>query len=238
MLYSEKKSQEKGFLILFFTIGLLEVVAEYFNNFLIMYILKPLLMPIMMLMYWVVSKERNIYFLLALFFVLIANILFVSRTFNSAVVASIFFFIYRGIVIYLVVKDQPIKKKLPVIIGTLPFFTAFGYLTFLTKNELGQGIYIYLVQVLFLSFLGGVALSNYMIKECKKNFWLLINAVFFAIIQFLLVLKLFYLSIAIFPSVCMFLYLFAQFALYKYMLEREKEIINSEDCSFLIDEIE
>ncbi|QYS90821.1 hypothetical protein JJC04_12825 [Flavobacterium covae] len=51
-------------------------------------------------------------------------------------------------------------------------------------------------------------------------------------------LKLFYLSIAIFPSVCMFLYLFAQFALYKYMLEREKEIINSEDCSFLIDEIE
>ncbi|OWP76172.1 hypothetical protein [Flavobacterium oreochromis] len=147
MLYSEKKSQEKVFLILFFIIGLLEVVAEYFNQVLLIYILKPLLMPIMMLMYWKVSKERNIYFLLALFFVLIANILFVSRTFSSAVIASIFFFIYRGIVICLVIQDEPIKKKLPVVIGSLPFFTAFGYLTFLTKNELGKGIYIYLIQV-------------------------------------------------------------------------------------------
>ncbi|QYS86276.1 hypothetical protein JJC03_15310 [Flavobacterium oreochromis] len=108
-------------MILFFIIGLLEVVAEYFNQVLLIYILKPLLMPIMMLMYWKVSKERNIYFLLALFFVLIANILFVSRTFSSAVIASIFFFIYRGIVICLVIQDEPIKKKLPVVIGSLPF---------------------------------------------------------------------------------------------------------------------
>ncbi|MET2995750.1 hypothetical protein HUE46_13280 [Flavobacterium columnare] len=226
-------------MILFFIIGLFEVVAEYFNEILMMYILKPLLMPIMMLMYWKVSSKRNIYFLLALFFVLIANILFVSKNFNSAIIASIFFFIYRGIVIYLVIQDEPIQKKLPVVVGTLPFFTAFAYLTFLTKNELGKGIYIYLIQVLFLSFLGGLALSNYMIKGCKKNFWLLINAVFFAIIQFVLVLKLFYVSIAIFSSISMFLYLFAQFALYRYMLEREKEISNFEDCdSFLIEDIE
>ncbi|POR20271.1 hypothetical protein BWK58_14115, partial [Flavobacterium columnare] len=234
-LYSEKKSQEKVFLILFFIIGLLEVVAEYFNQVLLIYILKPLLMPIMMLMYWKVSKERNIYFLLALFFVLIANILFVSRTFSSAVIASIFFFIYRGIVICLVIQDEPIKKKLPVVIGSLPFFTAFGYLTFLTKNELGKGIYIYLIQVIFLSFLGGLALSNYMIEGCKKNFWLLINAVFFAIIQFILVLKLFYISISFFPSISMFLYLFAQFGLYKYMLEREKKNCKPKDYSFLDD---
>ncbi|MFK7049289.1 lysoplasmalogenase family protein [Flavobacterium columnare] len=237
MLHSEKQSQEKGFLILFFIIGLFEVIAEYFNQILMIYILKPLLMPIMMFMYWKVSYERNIYFLLSLFFLLIANILFVSRTFNSAVIASVFFFIYRGLVIYLVIQDQPIKKKLPVVIGSLPFFTAFGYLTFLTKNELDKGIYIYLIQVLFLSFLGGLALSNYMINECRKNFWLLINAVFFAIIQFLLVLKLFYLSTVIFPAISMLLYLFAQFALYKYMLEREKGCNESKDY-FLLDDVE
>ncbi|OWP83138.1 hypothetical protein BWK59_12130 [Flavobacterium davisii] len=237
MLHSEKQSQEKGFLILFFIIGLFEVIAEYFNQILMIYILKPLLMPIMMFMYWKVSYERNIYFLLSLFFLLIANILFVSRTFNSAVIASVFFFIYRGLVIYLVIQDQPIKKKLPVVIGSLPFFTAFGYLTFLTKNELDKGIYIYLIQVLFLSFLGGLALSNYMINECRKNFWLLTNAVFFAIIQFLLVLKFFYLSTVIFPAISMLLYLFAQFALYKYMLEREKGCNESKDY-FLLDDVE
>lgn len=88
-------------------------------------------------------------------------------------------------------------------------------------NELENGLYIYLVQVLFLSFLGGISLSNYMMEESKKNFWLLLSIVLFAFIQFILVLKLFYLSVIIFQPISMAFFVIAQFALYKYMLLSE-----------------
>ncbi|QYS88902.1 hypothetical protein [Flavobacterium davisii] len=44
-------------------------------------------------------------------------------------------------------------------------------------------------------------------------------------------------STVIFPAISMLLYLFAQFALYKYMLEREKGCNESKDY-FLLDDVE
>ena len=93
-------------------------------------------------------------------------------------------------------------------------------------NELGDGFLIYIIQVLFMSFLGGFALSNYMIEESKMNYWLLLNSILFAVIQFIIVLKLFYVSMLIFQPISMILYVFAQYALYKFMILAEnKELL-------------
>lgn len=188
-----------------------------------MYGLKPLLMPLLTLSYWLHSKEKNQYFVFALFFALLANIFFISKDFNSIVIASVFSIIYRGLIIYIVLKKVKINSFLPVFLGSVPFGALFVYLTFLTMNELGNGLYIYLVQVLFLSFLGGISLSNYMMEESKKNFWLLLSIVLFAFIQFILVLKLFYLSVIIFQPISMAFFVAAQFALYKFMLLSERK---------------
>lgn len=190
-----------------------------------MYVLKPLLVPILALLYWLKSKERNGYFLFSLFFVLLANIFFISKDFYSIVIASVFLITYRGLIIYVVMKKVIINSFLPVFLGSIPFGALFIYLTFLTMNELGNGLYIYFVQVLFLSFLGGIALSNYMIEESKKNFWLLVHVVLFAFIQFILVLKLYYLSISIFQPMSMGFYIIAQFGIYKFMLLSEEKSI-------------
>jgi len=178
-------------------------------------------MPVLTLSYWLHAKEKNQYFVLALFFALLANIFFISKDFNSIVIASVFSIIYRGLIIYIVLKQVKINNFLPVFLGSIPFGALFIYLTFLTMNELENGFYIYLVQVLFLSFLGGISLSNYMMEESKKNFWLLLSIVLFAFIQFILVLKLFYLSVIIFQPISMAFFVIAQFALYKYMLLSE-----------------
>ena len=95
-------------------------------------------------------------------------------------------------------------------------------------DELGEGFGLYIIQVLFMSFLGGFALSNYMIEENKMNYWLLINSILFAVIQFIIVLKLFYVSMVIFQPISMILYVFAQYALYKFMIlaESNKELLD------------
>lgn len=208
--------------LLYFGVGFLEIMAEFQDNIILIYILKPLLIPILAFIYWIRSKQRNNYFFAALFFVFLANIFFISKDFNSIVIASMFSIVNRCLVIYLVLKHVEIKNFLPVFLGSIPFGAAFVYLAFLTMNNLGGGIYIYIIQVLLLVFLGGIALSNYMIEENKKNFWLLLNVVLFAIIQFILVLKLFYLSINIFQPISMLFYVTAQYALYKFMLLSEE----------------
>lgn len=214
-------SKENLLLFLYFGIGFFEIIAEYYNNTTLMYVLKPLLVPILALLYWIKSKEKNIHFLFSLFFVLLANIFFISKDFYSIVIASVFLITYRGLIIYVVMKRVIINSFLPVFLGSIPFGVLFGYLTFLTMNELGKGLFIYFVQVLFLSFLGGLSLSNYMIEESKKNFWLLVHVVLFAFIQFILVLKLYYLSIIIFQPISMLFYIIAQFGIYKFMLLSE-----------------
>jgi len=221
-----KKFYIAGLLTLYFTIGFFETIAELYNDILLMYVLKPLLIPILALVYWIKSKEKNTYYFMALFFIFLANIFFISKDFNSIIIASVFFIAHRGLIIYIVINKVKIKSFLPVFLGTIPFVAVFFYLTFLTMNELGKGLPIYIIQVLFLSFLGGFALSNYMIEDSKRNYWLLVNTVLFAIIQFVLVLKLYYLSITIFQPLSMVFYVIAQYAFYKFMILTEKKKYN------------
>lgn len=217
------KAEEKLLLLLFFSVSSAEVLAEFFNETTYLYIFKPFIIPLLTLVYWKTSKQRNLYFLVAMFFALLSNVLFISKDMSSIILASIFFLFHRGIVIYLVLKNVRIKRFLPVFLGSIPFLSVFTYLTFITINELGDGFLIYIIQVLFMSFVGGFAVSNYMIEENKMNYWLLINSVLFAVIQFIIVLKLFYVSILIFQPISMILYVFAQYALYKFMILAENE---------------
>ena len=216
------KAEEKLLLVLFFSISFAEVLAEFFDEINFVVVFKPCIIPLLTLVYWKTSTERNGYFLISMFFALLANLFFISKDFSSIMLGSAFFLLHRGLVIYLVLKNVRIKRFLPVFLGSIPFLSLFAYLTLITMNELGDGFLIYIIQVVFMSFVGGFAVSNYMIEENKMNYWLLINSVLFAIIQFIIVLKLFYVSVLIFQPISMILYVFAQYALYKFMILAEK----------------
>lgn len=90
-LNNKIKLEEKALLILFFGIGILEIVAEFYNEIIMVYLLKPLLIPILIFIYWRVSNKRNSYFIVSLVFVLLANILFISKEYNALMIGSFFF---------------------------------------------------------------------------------------------------------------------------------------------------
>jgi hypothetical protein len=209
-------------ILMFFVVVLAEVIAELFEYTVFIYILKPLLSPLLITIYWKSSKTRNNYFIAALFFVLIANVFFISKEFSSALLGSIFFMIYRILIIYIVIKIIRVKNYLPIVLGSIPFLILFLYVTSLTIDELGDGFYIYIMQIIFMSFLGGFSLANYIIKNNKMNYWLLISSVLFTLIQFVLIIRMYYISMSIFQPIAMLLYAFAQFSLYKFMILSEE----------------
>jgi hypothetical protein len=218
----DNKLQYKIIMVLFFLVSTLEVIAEFVNNTCAIYILKPLILPFLMLLYWKTSSKKGVIFIIALVFGLIANIFYVSKTFNSIMTASIFYMMYRFIVIYLVLKVVHVKNYLPVFLGSIPFMIVFLYLTSLVSDDLGDTLYIYLAQIISMSFLGGFSVANYMVDDKRMNYWLLMSCILFTIIQFVLILKIYYITIYIFQPLAMILFVFAQYSLYKFVIMSEE----------------
>jgi hypothetical protein len=218
-----KSTNEVNVLILlFFVVTLAEVIAEFFSFPSFIYLLKPLICPILIVIYWKSSVEKNNYFILALIFGFTANIFFIAKDFSSILLGSLFFMFYRILIIYLVIKIVKVKNYLPVFLGIIPFAIVFLYVTSLTIDMIRDGFYIYIMQVLLMSFLGGFSLANYIIDNNKMNFWLLLSSILFTLIQFIITLKLYYINMFIFQPIAMLFYAIAQFSLYKFMILSEK----------------
>jgi hypothetical protein len=218
-----KSTNEVNVLILlFFVVTLAEVMAEFFCFPSFIYLLKPLICPILIVIYLKSSVEKNNYFILALVFGFMANIFFIAKDFSSILLGSLFFMFYRILIIYLVIKIVRMKNYLPVFLGSIPFVIIFLYVTSLTIDELGKGLYIYIMQIIFISFLSGFSLANYIIDNNKTNFWLLISCILFTFIQFIIILKMYYINMFIFQPIAMLFYAVAQFSLYKFMIFSEK----------------
>ncbi len=217
---------------LFFLVSLSEAIAEFFEYRSFIFIFKMLLMPILMLLYWTTSSIRNPYYLIALFFAFIANILFIyNEDFDFIIFGATTFLVYRIITIYLIMRFIKIKSYFPVIIGSLPFLFIYFYLICLTLDELGDGLFVYIIQSMFMSFLGGLSVGVYMINDNRKNYWLLISTLLFTVNQILLVIKLFYLSVITFQPISMALYCFAQYGFYKFMILSEEKRLNKNSSS-------
>ncbi len=221
----------------FFIISIIEIIAEYDANKVLIWLTKPLILPLLTLYYLKRSKRINIPFIVALLFNWIANIIFIQNTFQLIVLGVFFFLIYRVLIIYIIVNKVNMPNSIPLIIGSLPFIFIYLSVTFFTYNTLGENVYLFLIQGVFTIFLGGFSLGNYIMVSNKSNTLLFLSTILMTFNQFIFLMKFYYGEANLFQAVAMLLFVFGQFLLTKYMLHTEKkkykyEIANSltENC--------
>ncbi len=208
-----------GILILFyFLIGGISVLSEYMQDHFLTYISKPFLMPILFYLYYLNSEKRNNAFVLALFFNWIANIAFVAATKDTVYFGSLFFLLYRVMVVYMLVERIAFPRIIPFLIGCIPFFFIYITVTSLVNAEIENGIYLFWVNGIFMIFLGGFTLANYILNNNKVNTLLLISTLLFTFIQFLVTINLYYLTLPLFQPISLAMFVVAQFLLYKSVL--------------------
>jgi uncharacterized membrane protein YhhN len=218
-----KKSAVDTLTVLYFAIAAVEIIAEYFKNYTFIYGTKPLIIPILALLYIRKSKSVNYFYLAALFFSWAANIFFVSQDFQFIVVGAVLFFIYRSLAIYVILKHIKLPSLFPTIVGCVPFVFIYMYLVNLTYDTIGHGLVIFIIQCVLISFLGGISVGNYVLRSNKANTLLLISTLFFAVTQFIFVIRLYYVSINIFQPLAMLLFTMAQYLYYKFLILAEKK---------------
>ncbi|NUY82256.1 hypothetical protein HUK80_15230 [Flavobacterium sp. MAH-1] len=212
----------KFFIVAYCCLSAVEIAAEYFYDLPLIWATKPFMNPLLVLMYWFSSRKVNFVFLLALAFSWVANLFFITRSLDSVAMGAYLFLGYRVLIIYVVLRIIRFPGWIPVFLGSLPFVFIYLYVINVSHDAIGDGLYMFIMQGLFISFLGGLSVGNYILQSEAKSTLLLISTMMFAFTQFLFVIRLYYLNLNIFQPLSMTLYALGQFILCKFVLMAER----------------
>lgn len=208
--------------LLYFSVAFVEILAEYFHWPSMIWCTKPLLMPLLALLYAVTSDKRSVLFLLALAFTWGGNLFFISSDFDSIIAGVVLFTAYRALCIVIVLRQVRLPGVLPLLIGALPFLFLYLFVVNMTYDELQEGLWLFLLQGVFMVIYGGLSLGSYAFNPNKTNTYLIIGTLLFTFTQFLFVIKLFFVQTDVFQPLSMALYVAAQYLFYKFMRAYEK----------------
>jgi hypothetical protein len=208
----------------YFLVAMGEIISELFFYTPLIVVFKPLMPLVLIALYWVSSERRNPLFFLAMLLSSITNILFIPNNPSTLFFAIIVFMIHRIVVLVLIFKLVRVKDNIPVAIGTVPFLLVFFYM--LASSDVPDNSFVLMIiQNILISIFGGIAVSNYMMNDDKKNSWLLICGMLFVALQFIVFVEKYYLigfSPEILRPIAMGLNAFAFFTFYEFVMAMEK----------------
>jgi hypothetical protein len=206
---------------IYFALTALLVICELFNYKQILLIFKPMLIPLLIVLYFLTSSKKNVMYILALAFALLSNIFFLSDAPIYLVYGIIAFMAYRILSIIVVVRLVDKILWLPFIIATLPFLFIFSCLINLTLTSDMPSFYPTIINGLLIAALAGIALSNYVMNDNKANSWLAISTLLFIVLVFLFMIQNYYLANIAFKPMSAFIFAFAHYTFYKFVIEAE-----------------
>ncbi|RAR49047.1 hypothetical protein [Flavobacterium lacus] len=209
---------------IYLVVVLLLVFVVFFDFKTIEFILKSISIPVLLLLYVITSVRKNKLYLFALFSAAVSNILFISTDSDWLNYGLFAFLIYRIITIILVIKASTKLSFFTVGIGSVFFLFPLLYFIVLTQDSLGQSFLVAIINVVLVSILGGLSLSNYLMEEGFKHTWLLISTFLYTIIVFLFVIQKYYVFIPIFQPIRVLVLMSAHYFFYLYILMTEQQL--------------
>lgn len=212
-----------GLSVLYFVIIILYSICVYFDYQPFKFGLGFMRIPVLILLYYYASEERNYIYFLALLFYQIASILFNVNTdiaLLCAVLASVVFRFLMVVLVYKAIND--IKWQI-TIMTSLPFLIVYMCLIDLIKDTLGNSFIPWVINGFLTAFLGGLAVTNYVFNDGRKSFWLVISALLFVVQIALFFMNKFYLKQQIFLQLIILFYGISHYTFYKFMIIKEEE---------------
>ena len=208
--------------VAFASIAISLTLASYFEvNFLVIP-LRIVVLPSLMLVYFLSSIVKSKIYLTAIFFATISNILFIYSTLEFIYAGLISFFVFRAIVFYQIYQDCGKVFWVSFILGFFLFSIPNAYLFYITSVSLGSIFYFGLANILLNAIIGGIAISNYSYHNNLANTSLLISSLLFVVLSVLFIIQKFYIFIQIYEPLRVIILLSAHYFYYYYLIFAEK----------------
>lgn len=216
---------------IFFINAVLEISAEYFQFKWIIYVTKPLIPIILMVLYWVSSDVKNNLFFLTLFFSAITNLLFIPKNEMFLFYGILAFTIHRIILLYYVYKTVKVRSYKLFVLCTIPLLTIFIYLLIESSYLPANSIPILILQIFLIGIFGGIAVSEYILEDSKQSSYLMICALLFIALQLVIFIEKYFLKsipIEALRPIAMSLNVLAFYSFYKFIISSEEKTLNND----------
>lgn len=209
--------------ILFFSVTLVLIFAEYNQWEVVLYVFKPMLIPLLLWQYIITAKQKCYWYVIALGFAFLSNLFLLSNASECVLLGIISFLFYRIATIITVVKVGSPVLLLPLILATLPFIFVFTYLIYIIIPPDNPNFYPSIINDLIISIFSGLGLSQYVMHDNKQNSWLIISTLLFTFLVVVFMIQHFYLSNVVFQPVSALVFSLAHYAFYMFMKETESD---------------
>jgi len=218
-----KKNKARIFTILFFIVVLLDLIAIAFHYPVLEAVVKPMLMILLMGVYAFSSEKRNNWYLLALAFSFLGDVLLMDKE-NMFLFGIASFLMTQLIYIKLILKRTGKSELKQKIIAIIPFLIYIIVLLSVLKENLGKYLIPVIVYGIAISVFGMVSLHFYLQKRNKVSVLMLTGAVLFILSDSMIALNKFYESHELYPVAIMLTYTLAQYLILRSVVGSENRL--------------
>lgn len=222
MIINKKWYSIKNLTIIYFVIGFVEVISEYFRFKPFLYLFKPLIPLLLMVLYFMSSDKKYSLYYYVLFFSVLTNILFIPDNKNLLFLGIIAFSVHRILILIFIIRLLKVKDYFALLLATIPTLLMFFYILSISEQMPKIEYYLLIIHNVLISILAGIALCNYIMQTNYNTSWLLICVLFFVMLQFIVFIEKFYLNLIIFRPIAMILNVLAFYSFYKFVIITEK----------------
>jgi uncharacterized membrane protein YhhN len=213
---------------IFFAISLLDVTGVVLNNSLLQLIFKPLIMPSLILLYYISSKRKNKWYIVAMVFSFLGDVLLLDKS-NMFLYGIAAFLITQLVYVFIISKELPRSHWKTKLIASIPFLAFFIILIKVLKPGLGEFFLPVVIYGAAISVFGMVSLLNYTLRKDNSSLVLLLGAVLFILSDSMIALNKFYEAAPLYGLAIMVTYILAQYLIFRYMLTRSVKELPEEE---------
>jgi uncharacterized membrane protein YhhN len=211
--------------LFFLVVGVL-AYGVYFDMESVILYARVMAILLVFFIYFLSSFRKNKRYLISLLFSLLSILFLFLKSDIGVLAATLFFLIFIVLITQIVIKNTNKISFIPVILGFLPFLSILFYLIFLTYSSLGLNYVPSIINALIISFLGGLAVSNFVLEEDNmKNIWLLISTLLFILLIFVFMIEKYYLSVQVFKPIRTISFFGGHYLFMRYLLLCEYQTI-------------
>lgn len=222
MTYTAPEERFRTIIKIYFGVLAVLAVSELFEWKTAVFIFKPFLIPLLALLYMSQSEKKCPFYIFALIFAWASNIFLLFETKEFLLYGIVTFMVYRLLSIVVVIRLIKGFLFLPFLIAVLPFIFIFSCLINITVNIQSPEFYPTVINGVLISVLSGIALSNYILNDNKKNSWLAISTLLFITLVSIFLIEKYYISNMMFQPISALVFGFAHYTFYQFVLESEK----------------
>ena len=179
--------------------------------------------PILMVLYYITSEKKQVIYLVGLMLYQSASVFFATGDTSLFVFGTVSSVLFKLCLSLLVLDLVTSKNRLAISIAVIPFFVIYLYIINFVIDSLGDSYYIWIINAFLTSFLGGVAIINYINTPGKKEYWLLVSAIFFVIQIGAFFINKFYMKNEAVYQLVILLYGVSHFTFYQFLIIKENE---------------